>query len=137
VLGIGPDRFDHQVEFVGAIDFARHAVGLARHEVVGFGEVMQPINALGVAIDEQQHRARPVLLPREQEEMIGAEIKHGGEIWNGGLFDPRPVGSAVEGFTRRTPPVEGYRTERRLRRARPVPDGTGPDIQEAGGGGPF
>jgi hypothetical protein len=37
----------------------------------------------------------------------------------------RPIGSAVEGFTRRTPPVMGYRTERRLRRAR---------VQEAGGG---
>ena len=35
------------------------------------------------------------------------------------------MGSAVEGFTRRTPPVEGYRTERRLRRAR---------VQEAAGG---
>ena len=33
------------------------------------------------------------------------------------------MGSAVEGFTRRTPPVMGYRTERRLRRAR---------LQEAG-----
>jgi hypothetical protein len=30
----------------------------------------------------------------------------------------RPMGSAVEGFTRRTPPVEGYRTEQRLRRTR-------------------
>jgi hypothetical protein len=37
----------------------------------------------------------------------------------------RPIRSAVEGFTRRTPPVMGYRTERRLRRAR---------VQEAGGG---
>ncbi len=30
----------------------------------------------------------------------------------------RPIGSAVERFTRRTPPIAGYRTERRLRRAR-------------------
>jgi hypothetical protein len=45
--------------------------------VVGFGEVMQAINTLGVAIDEQQHRTRPVLLPREQEQMIGAEVEHG------------------------------------------------------------
>jgi transposase len=27
--------------------------------------------------EHQQHRARSVLLPREQEEMIGAEVKHG------------------------------------------------------------
>ena len=56
VLGVGPDRFDHQVKFIGAIDFARHAIGLARHEVVGLGEVMQAINTLGVAVNEQQHR---------------------------------------------------------------------------------
>jgi len=39
-LGVESDRFDHQVQFIGAIDFARHAIGLARQEVVGFGEVM-------------------------------------------------------------------------------------------------
>ena len=78
MLGIGPDRFDDQVKFIGVIDFARHAIGLARREVVGFGEVMQAINTLGVAVDEQQHRTRPVLLPREQEQMIGAEVEHGG-----------------------------------------------------------
>jgi hypothetical protein len=49
VFGVGPDRFDHQIEFIGAVDFARHTVGLARHQVVGFGEVVQPINALDVA----------------------------------------------------------------------------------------
>ena len=43
VLGVGPDRFDHRVQFIGAIDFARHAIGLARHEVVGFAEVMQAL----------------------------------------------------------------------------------------------
>ena len=83
MLGVGPDRFDHEVEFIGAVDFARHAVGLARREVVGFGEVMQPIDTLGIAVKHQQHRARPVLLPREQEEMIGAEVKHGGEMGRG------------------------------------------------------
>ena len=40
---------------------------------------------------------------------------------------PRPAGSAVEGFARRTPPVMGYRTERRLRRP----------ADQAGGGGGF
>ena len=83
MLGVGPDRFDHQIEFIGAIDFARHAVGLARREVVGFGEVMHPIDTLGVAVKHQQHRAGPVLLPRKQEEMIGAEVEHGGEMGRG------------------------------------------------------
>jgi hypothetical protein len=127
VLGVGPDRFDHQVEFIGTVDFARQAIGLARHEVVGFGEVMEAIDTLGVAVKQQQHRTRPVLLPREQEEMIGAEVEHGGKDGTGGLC-PRPVGSAVEGFARRTPPVMGYRTERRLRR---------PANQEDVGGGFF
>ncbi len=76
MFGARPDRFDHQVKFIGAIDFARHAIGLARHEVVGFAEVMQAINTLCVAVDEQQHRTRPVLLPREQEQMVGAEVEH-------------------------------------------------------------
>ncbi len=40
VFGVEPDRFDHQVKFIGTVDFARHTVGLARHKVVGFGEVM-------------------------------------------------------------------------------------------------
>ena len=77
MLGVGSDRFDHQVEFIGTIDFARHTIGLARHEVVGFGEVMQAIDTLGVAVEQEQHRTRPVLLPREQEQMIGAEVEHG------------------------------------------------------------
>jgi hypothetical protein len=83
MLGVGPDRFDHQVEFIGAVDFARHAGGLARLEVVGFGEVMQPINALSVTVEQQQHRTRAVLLPREQEEMIGAEVEHGARMGRG------------------------------------------------------
>jgi hypothetical protein len=37
--------------------------------------------------------------------MIGAEIEHERKKWNGGGIHPRPIGSAVEGFTRRTPPV--------------------------------
>ena len=77
MFGVGPDRLDDQVKFIGAVDFAPHAIGLARHEAVGFGEVMQAIDTLGVAIQQQQHRARPVLLPREQEQMIGAEVEQG------------------------------------------------------------
>ena len=40
MFGVGPDRLDDQVKFIGAVDFARHAVGLARHKAVGFGEVV-------------------------------------------------------------------------------------------------
>ena len=132
MFGVGPNRFNHQVGLIGAVDFACHTVGLVRHEVLGFREVVQPINALSVAVQQQQHCARPVLLPREQAEMIGAEVEHGRERgacprFARGRFDPHPVGSAVEGFARRTPPVMGYRTERRLRRP----------ADQAGGGGGF
>jgi hypothetical protein len=75
VFGVGPHRFDHQVQFIGAVDFARHTVGLARHELVGFAEVMQPIDTLRGAVDEPKHRTRSVLLPREQEQVIGAEVE--------------------------------------------------------------
>ena len=72
MLGVGPDGFDHQVQLIGTVDIARHSVGLARHEVVGLGEVMQPIDLLRVAI-QQQHRARPLLLPRGEVQAIGAQ----------------------------------------------------------------
>ena len=89
MFGVGPDRFNHQVKFIGAIDFARHTIGLARHEVVDFAEVMQAINTLRVAVDEQQHRTRPVLLPRKQEQVIGAEVEHGGKQ-GAGVVSPPP-----------------------------------------------
>jgi hypothetical protein len=66
VFGFEPDRFDHQVKLIGAVDFARHTVGLARHEAVGFAEVTQPIDILSVAVERQEHVTRPVLLPRKQ-----------------------------------------------------------------------
>ena len=78
MFGVRPDRFDHEVEFVGAIDLARYAVGHIGPDELGFGEVMEPINALRVEIPQQEHRARRVLRPREQEQMIGAEVEHYG-----------------------------------------------------------
>ena len=97
MLGVGPDRFDHQVKFIGAVDFARHAIGLARHEVVGLGEVMQPIDTLRVVVEQQQHRARPVLLPRKQEQVIGAEVEHGGKQGAGVAFTPAPSAAPLRG----------------------------------------
>ncbi|PYT79240.1 MAG: hypothetical protein DMG40_17150 [Acidobacteria bacterium] len=32
VAGVEPDQFDHQIKFIGNVDFTRHAIGLARHE---------------------------------------------------------------------------------------------------------
>lgn len=61
VFGVRPDRFDHEVEFIGAVDLARYAVGHAGPDELGFGEVMEPVNALRVEVLEQEHRARRVL----------------------------------------------------------------------------
>ena len=40
MFGVEADRFDHEVEFVGAVDFARYAVGHIGPDEQGFGEVM-------------------------------------------------------------------------------------------------
>ena len=77
MFGVRPGRFDHQVEFIGAVDLARYAVRLIRRDELGVGEVVQSINALGVAVLHQQHRTRTVFRPREQEQVIGAEVEHG------------------------------------------------------------
>ena len=50
MFGVRPDRFDHQVESIGAVDLARYAVRLVRRDELGFGEVVQTINALRVAV---------------------------------------------------------------------------------------
>jgi hypothetical protein len=105
VFGVRPDRFDHEIEFVGAVDLARYAVGHVGPDEQGFGEVIEPVNTLRVKVQQQEHRARRVLRPREQEQMIGAEVKHGrNQKRRDSQETLRPIGSAVEGLTRRTPP---------------------------------
>lgn len=74
VLGIRLDRFDHQIQFIGAIDLARNAVvGVWLHGV-GFGEVMQAINAVSGMVEHHEDRTRAVFRPRVQGEVIGAAI---------------------------------------------------------------
>jgi hypothetical protein len=114
MFGVRSDRFDHQVKPIGAVDLARYAVGHSGPDELGFCEVVESVNALCVEVLHQEHRARRVLRPREQEQVIGAEVEHEGG--RPGAEDEnalRPIGSAVEGFARRTPPT-GYRTARRL-----------------------
>lgn len=77
MFGVRLDRFDDEVEFIGAIDLARYAVGHSGPDELGFCKVMNPINTLRIEVLHQKHRTRRVLRPREEEEMIGAEIKHG------------------------------------------------------------
>jgi hypothetical protein len=78
VLGVEADRFDHEVEPVGAVDFASYAVGHFGPDELNFGEVIEPVNTPRVAILEQEHRVRRIFRPREQEQMIGAEVEHEG-----------------------------------------------------------
>ena len=67
--GVRQDRFDHQVEFIGAIDPTRYAVRLIRRDELGFGEVIQAINALGIVELRQERRARPTFRPRELDHL--------------------------------------------------------------------
>ena len=90
------DGLDDQVEFVGAVDLARYAVIAVGRDLLGFGEVMQAIDPVRGVIFHEEHGAGAVLGPGNQDEMIGAEIKHGGE--GGGRIAPGPSGSAVEGL---------------------------------------
>lgn len=78
MFSVWPDRFDHEVEFVGAVDFARYAVGHVGPDELGFSKVVEPVNTLRVEVPQQEHRTRRVLRPREQEQMVGAEVEHGG-----------------------------------------------------------
>ena len=74
---VGLDGLDDQVEFVGAVDFAKDAVGLIGQDALGFGEVVEPVDGVGVAVFHEEHGAGAILGPRDQDEMIGAEVKHG------------------------------------------------------------
>ena len=65
MFGVRPDRFDHQVESVEGVDFARYTAGLARPDLLGFGEIVQSRDTLCVAILDQEHRTRQALRPRE------------------------------------------------------------------------
>jgi hypothetical protein len=85
------DRFDHEVKFIGAVDLARHTVGHAGPDEVGFGEVIEPVNPLCIVVLHEEHGVGRVFRPRDQNEMIGAEVKHGS---NGRESDVPPVSAA-------------------------------------------
>ena len=72
VSGVRPDRFDHQVEFIGAVNLARSVVRPIRRNELGFVEFVQAINALGVAVPHQERRAHAILRPRELDQLAQA-----------------------------------------------------------------
>ena len=103
MLGVQLDRLDDQIKSVNAVDFARYAIGDAWRETEAFGEVEQTIHALGIVVQHEEHGAGAVFRPREQEQVIGAEVEHGGTEGVRSYLS-RPIVSAVEGLARRTPP---------------------------------
>ena len=67
--GVQPNRFDHEVVFVGSVDQARYAVGHIGPDGRGFSKVAEPVNALRVEVPQQEHRARRELRRREHEHL--------------------------------------------------------------------
>ena len=117
VLGVEADRFDHEEEFVGAVDLARYAVGHSGPGELGFGEVIEPANTQRVAVLEQEHHVRRIFLPREQEQMIGAKLKHG--VKPGAEIEKTsaPLAAPLRGYPG-TPPFAGYHHSAALARCR-------------------
>ena len=103
------DRLDDEVEFVGAVELARYAIGRVGPDELGLGKVIEPVNPLRIAVPHEEHGIRRIFRPRDEDEMIGAEVKHGRE--GGGAEGPTRLGSAVVGLARRTPPA-GLRSQR-------------------------
>jgi len=93
------DGLDDEIEFIGAVDFPGHALILAWRDDLGFGEVVQPIDPSCRVISHDEHNTGTALRPREQEQMIGAEVEHRGkEPESGSRSAPAPMGSADEGL---------------------------------------
>jgi hypothetical protein len=93
------DRLDNEIEFIDTVDLPGHAVILAWRDGLGFGEVIEPVNAPRRVISHDEHNTRATFRPREQEEMIGAEVEHRGkETGAGAGMAPASMGSAVEGL---------------------------------------
>ena len=70
------DGLHNQVEFVRAIDLARHAVVLVWRDLEGSGEVVQAVDPARGVVSHEEHDTGAVFRPRYESEMIGAEVKH-------------------------------------------------------------
>jgi hypothetical protein len=76
VFVIRLDGLDDEIELIGAVDLPIHAVILAWREGVGFCEVVQAIDSARRVISHEEHNTGTVFRPREQEQVIGAEVEH-------------------------------------------------------------
>lgn len=77
MLRVFANRFDDEEQSAGAVDLAGYAVGHSGPDEPAFGKVMKPVDAQRVAVLQKKHDARGVFRPRDQEQVIGAEIEHG------------------------------------------------------------
>jgi hypothetical protein len=77
VFGVHLDRLDDQVQFVRTADRSRHAVVLAWRDLLGFSEVVQAVDPVGGVVLHEEHGTGSVFCPREQQQMVGAEVEHG------------------------------------------------------------
>jgi hypothetical protein len=77
VFVVRSDGFDHEIESVGAVDLSGNAVAFVWRNDPGFGEVVQPVDPSRRIIDHEEHNTAAAFRPREQNEVIGAEVEHG------------------------------------------------------------
>ena len=99
VFRIRLDRFDDQVELMGAVDLSRDAIDGVVCDELGFGEVVQPIDPAGGMVLHDEDDTGAVFRPGEQKEMIGAEVEHG--IWKrteAGGVTPAPLSAPLRGW---------------------------------------
>src|SRR6202022_2049526 len=75
-----------------------YTVGHSGPDELGFGEVIEPVNALRVAVLQQEHRVRGIFRPREREQMIGAEVEHEVGPGGGDQEDLRPLAAPLRGY---------------------------------------
>lgn len=66
MLGVLANRFDHEVESVGAVDLAGYAVGHCGPEEPALGKVMKPVDTSRIAVLHQKHIARRMFRPRDR-----------------------------------------------------------------------
>jgi len=63
VFRVQANRFDYEIEFVGAVDLTGYTVGHKGPDELCFGEVIEPVNPLRIAVLHEEHGVRRVFRP--------------------------------------------------------------------------
>ena len=72
MVGVRPDRVDHEGKSISAFDLAHFGIGHYGPDELGVGEVREPAHTPRVAVLHPRHRIRWELRPREQEGLAQA-----------------------------------------------------------------